>query len=168
MMSERKLGETAEVFALELSEDVREVSLALATQARRSLDIVTRHLDVVLYDNEAFANAMRELVVDSRRAQVRILVLDSGQVVTHGHRLIELARRLSSFISVKVPAPEHKDFNEAWLVADTTGYLHRRFSDRYEATANFADRRHSANLANRFNELWNHALQDPNFRRLHL
>ena len=167
-MDVRVLGTTDEEFELERSEAVCDVVLSLATQARRALDIVSRHLDPALYDNEAFGAAIRELVVDSRRAQVRILLLDSAPVVARGHRLVELARRLSSFITIRIPAPEYKNLNEAWLVADATGYLSRRFSDRPEATANFADPRQATHLTNRFEEIWQRAQPDANMRRLHL
>lgn len=167
-MDVRVLGTTHEEFELERSETVCEVVLSLTTQARRSLDMVSRHLDPALYDNEAFGAAIRELVVDSRRAQVRILLLDSAPVVARGHRLVELARRLSSFITIRIPAPAYKNLNEAWLVADATGYLYRRFSDRPEATANFADPRQATHLTNRFEEIWQRAQPDADMRRLHL
>ncbi|MGH8595435.1 MAG: hypothetical protein ACREXT_02110 [Gammaproteobacteria bacterium] len=165
---DRILGETAQEFTLDSSEMLREISQAFATQARRSIDLVSRHLDPVLYDNEPFVTALRELIVNHRRAQVRVLLLDSAPVIAQGHRVVEIARRLSSYISIRVPAPEHKAFNEAWLVADNTGYVYRRFSDRFEATANFAARRESDNLTNRFEELWQRAQTDSNLRRLHL
>lgn len=167
-MTERTLGTTDEEFELERSEDVRAAVLMLAQQARRSVDIVSRHLDPVLYDTDDFGAAIRELVVNSRRAQVRILLLDTAPVVSRDNRLVELAQRLSSYISIRVPAPEHKEFNEAWLVADSTGFLYRRFSDRFEATANFADRRQASALTNRFEEIWQRAQPDGNLRRLHL
>jgi len=165
---ERILGETDEEFELARSEEVRGVCVALAQQARRSLDLVSRHLDPALFDNDEFAAAVRALVINSRRAQMRILLLDSAPVIARGHRLVELAQRLSSYISIRIPAPEHKEFNEAWLVSDATGFLHRRFSDRYEATANFADRRRATALVNRFDEIWQRAQTDGNLRRLHL
>lgn len=165
---DRILGETDEEFELERSDEVREACVSLARQARRTLDLVSRHLDPGLFDNDEFAGAVRELIVNSRRAQMRILVLDAAPVVARGHRLVELAQRLSSYISIRVPAPEHKDFNEAWLVADATGFLHRRFSDRFEAAANFDDRRHATALVNRFDEIWQRAQPDANLRRLHL
>jgi phosphatidylserine/phosphatidylglycerophosphate/cardiolipin synthase-like enzyme len=167
-MTERVLGTTDEEFELERSEEVRATLLALTQQARHSIDIVSRHLDPGLYDNEEFGAALRQLVVNSRRSQVRILLLDSVPVVTLGNRLVELAQRLSSYVSIRVPAPEHKEFNEAWLVADATGFLHRRFSDRFESTANFADRRQAAALTNRFDEIWQRAQAAGNLRRLHL
>ena len=167
-MHERILGTTNELLELARSEDVREHSLALVQQARHSLDIVSRHLDPVLYNNAAFADAVRAMIVGTRRAQVRVLVLDPAPLASQGHRLLELARQLTSFITVRTPAPEHKEFNEAWLVADNTGYLHRRFSDRYEASANFADRRQSNSLTNRFEDLWQRAESASSLRRLHL
>lgn len=166
--SERLLGTTDEPLEIARSDDLREVALSLATQARRTVDIVSRHFDPALFDNEAFYAALRDLLVDSRRAQVRVLLLDPAPLSSRGHRLIELSQRLSSFMAIRVPGQEHKEFNEAWLVADNTGYFHRRFSDRYEATTNFADRRLSTHLTNRFEEIWQRAQPDPNLRRLHI
>ena len=167
-MHERILDTTNELLELARSEEVREQSLALVQQARHSVDIVSRHLDPMLYNTAAFAAALRAMILDTRRAQVRLLVLDPAPLASQGHRLLELARHLTSFITVRTPAPEHKEFNEAWLVADNTGYLHRRFSDRYEATANFADRRQSNSLTNRFEDLWQRSESARSVRRLHL
>lgn len=167
-MAERILGTTDEELELARGDEVRAVCLALAQQARRTLDIVSRDLDPALYDNADFAGALRELVVNSRRAQIRVLLLDSAPVIGRGHRLVELAQRLSTYISIRIPSHEHKDLNEAWLTADAAGFLHRRFSDRYEATANFADRRQATALVNRFDEIWQRAQPDGNLRRLHL
>ncbi len=163
------LGISAGRLAFDRSEPLREVCLALAAQARLSLDIVSRHLDPALFDTEPFSAAVKDLVREnSRRAQVRILVLDSATLVSRGHRLVDLGQRLTSAIALRVPAPEHRDFNEAWLVADNTGYVYRRFSDRFDAEADFSDRRRAQSLTNRFEELWNRAQHEPNFRRLHL
>lgn len=162
------LGETDLAFQVDRAEDLRAVMLALAQQGRRTLDIVSRHLDPALLDREDFADAVKAVALGSKYAEIRVLVLDPGPVVSRGHRLIQLAQRLSSFIQVRIPSPEHKEFNEAWLVVDKQGYAHRRFSDRFEATVNFNDPRLASQLGNRFDELWQRATPDPNLRRLHL
>lgn len=162
------LGTTDHEFEIERAEALREVLLALTSQARRTLDIVSRHLDPTLYDRDDFVEAVKAIALGSSRAQIRVLVLDPAPVVSQGHRLVQLAQRLSSFVQVRVPAPEQREFNEAWLVADKDGYAHRRFSDRFEATANFHDPRLAVHLTNRFDELWQRASPDPNLRRLHL
>jgi hypothetical protein len=162
------LGERDLEFGVDRAEPLGAVTLALAAQARRTLDIVSRHLDPSLFDREDFVDAVKSLALSSRRAEIRLLVLDPAPVVLRGHRLVQLAQRLSSFIQLRVPSAEHREFNEAWVVADNTGYVHRRFSDRFEGTANFADPRHAARLTNRFDEIWQRANPDPNLRRLHL
>jgi hypothetical protein len=164
----RILGASDRPFETASAEELCRVLLELAQQAQRTLDLVSRHLDPPLYDREDFVEAVKQLVLGSPRSRVRLLVLDPAPVVTHGHRLVPLAQRLSSYIELRVPAPEHREFNEAWLVADKEGYAHRRFSDRYEATCNFHDPRLAVHLTNRFDELWQRAQPDPNLRRRHL
>lgn len=166
--SQRIVGETAEEFAVERADDLYEVQLSMLRQARRTVDLVSRHLDPRLYDTEDVVAAVKAVALSSSRAQIRLLILDPTPVVSQGHRLLALASRLSSFIHLRVPAPEHKEFNEAWLVVDNKAYAHRRFSDRYEAAVNFKDPRLASQLTNRFEELWQRGLHDPNLRRLHL
>lgn len=150
------------------AEELRQAQLTLVQRARRTLDLVSRHLDPALCDRDDFVDAVKELVLGSPRTRVRILVLDPASIVARDHRLLALARRLSSYIELRVPGPEHREFNEAWLVVDNTGYAHRRFSDRFEATVNFHDPRVAVALTHRFDELWQRAPPDPNVRRLHL
>lgn len=164
----RVLGETDAAFELDRAEALRVALLDMTGQARRTLDLVSRHLDPVLFDRDDFVDAVKRLVLGSTRAQVRLMVLDTAPVIAQGHRLVALAQRLSSYIQLRVPAPEHREFNEAWLVADRDGYAHRRFSDRFEATVNFHDPRMAVHLTNRFDEIWQRAQPDPNLRRLHL
>jgi hypothetical protein len=150
------------------SATLHEVSLRLVEQCVRRLDLASRHLDPAIYDRDDFVGAVKRLALSSRLAQVRLLVTETGPVVSRGHRLIELAMRLTSFIEVRTTGPEHKGFNEAMLIADNTGYVHRRFADRYEGEASFADKRRASDLTTRFEELWERSLPDQNFRRLHI
>lgn len=162
------LGISAGPFELAHSEELAATVVQLASQARRTIDIVSRHLDPVLFDQSGFILAVKRLVLSSRRAEVRLLILDAGPVVRRGHRLLDLAQILSDFIHVRVPSPINRDFNEAWLVVDGTGYVYRQLSDRFEATADFNDRHHASQLVSRFNELWERGQPDPNQRRLSL
>lgn len=150
------------------AEAVRETSLALVRRARRSVDIFSRHLDPVLYDTSEFVDGLRALIVGSRRARVRVLLRDVAPVVAQGHRLVDLAQRLSSFMEIRVPALEHQDTADAWLVVDGCHYLHRRSGERHEATAASDDARHARQLTFRFDEIWARAQPDLNFKRLHL
>ena len=154
--------------AFNTSDALRPLSLEIVTNCRRTLDITSRHLDPLIFDNQAFADALKQLVLNNRLAKVRILVMDIGPVVSRGHRLIELASRLSSFITIRRPGKDYKNFNEAILIADTTAYTRRRFANRYDGVGSHSDIRRAADLTGRFEEIWQRAELDPNFRRLHI
>ncbi|MEX2479608.1 MAG: hypothetical protein WD928_01990 [Gammaproteobacteria bacterium] len=162
------LGESAACLDIDDNAQLVEVSLELARQCSRYLDIVSRHLDPALYDNDEFCDAVKSLALGNRHARIRLFIIDSRPLVRRGHRLIDLAIRLPSFIHVRGPSPQHREFNEAMLVADRVGYVHRRFADRPEARADFYDRRSSSALIDRIDELWERGSPDPNFRRLHI
>ena len=51
------LGVSEAPFEVSTRETLAEVCLSMASQARRTLDIVSRHLDAPLYDNDAFAGS---------------------------------------------------------------------------------------------------------------
>lgn len=162
------LGVTAGAFEVHEREALKSACLALASQARRTLDIVSRHLDPALYDDEGFVEAVKRLALGHRAARVRLFILDSRPLVAQGHRLIDLALKLTTFIDIRTPARQHQEFNEAWLVADNTGYAHRQFSDRYAAEVDFNGRRRAAALTERLDDMWERGQRDANFRRLHL
>jgi hypothetical protein len=150
------------------SETLRALTLAMARQSKRTLDICGRQLDPHLFDHTEFVAAVRQLALRSRYARVRLLVLMPEVLYTRGHQLLLLAQQLPTFVYVRVPCEEDKDFNEAIFIADETGYAHRTLSDRYEGEGNFNDRGTARELTWRFDELWERADTDQNFRRLNL
>ena len=54
------LGVSAAPFEVATRDALAEVCLAMASQARRTLDIVSRHLDAPLFDNEPFVAAVKQ------------------------------------------------------------------------------------------------------------
>jgi hypothetical protein len=162
----QSLGKGGERLSCGSSEEVRAIGTAMASQCRRTLDICGRQLDPHVFDNVEFANVVKALAISSRFARIRLLVLQPEQLYTRGHQLLLLAHELPTFIHVRVPSKLDSDFNEAILIADDTGYIHRRLSDRYEGIAHFNDRAYARDLARRFDALWEHGMIDQNFRRL--
>ena len=63
---------------------------------------------------------------------------------------------------------QDRDFNQAFLVADGTGVLHRPQSELYDGTLNFNDPGQAKVLLERFEELWEQSAPDPELRRLHV
>lgn len=167
-LNQYTLGEGDQTLELSTSDENREVVLAMAKQAQRSILIMSRHLDPAIYDNRELADALSHFVRSHRRAEVRILVQDSDPVIKHGHHLVQLAYRLSSMVSIHKPDEEHAYVNEALFIADGTGFIKRNLADRYEGVASFHAPLQARELADYFNTIWSHSHPDPQLRRLHL
>ena len=163
-----RLGETDEMVSVTTSDDNRLASYLMASQAKRTLDIISRRLDPPVYDNEEFVESVKKLILYNTRAQIRILVFEPKTIVQYGHRLLDLGLNLTSFIDFRKPNNEFNSFNESLFIADRTGYIHRNSAERYEGTLNFNDKRLSKILTDQFDEMWEKSVQDPNLKRVHL
>lgn len=166
--SQYKLGESKQKIQLETFEENRAAALALVSQASRSLHIFSYDLDPMVYDNPEFVEAVKNLAIGHSHSQVQIIIQDSRKIIEHGHRIIELARRISSSIHIRKTPAEMKTYSQAFLIADKTGVLYRTIGDRYEGYVNFDDRFECKNLLDFFSTTWEHSAPDPELRRLHI
>jgi hypothetical protein len=162
------LKKDAQTVAVDSSEACRLAALSMVRQAARSIDIVSRQLDAQMYDNQDFCDAVSQLIVGSRRVRLRALLRYPDPVVKHGHRLVTLSQRLSSFIELRVPAREFDEYNAAFLIVDGAGVVYRTLSDTFEGTASFNDPRKAQELTRQFESMWQTATRDINLRRSYL
>jgi len=163
-----RLGENDEVIEIDTAEQHRVAATMMAQQTRHSIDIVSRDLDPSIYDTVEFVEATRRLVLSGQRPRVRIIVFNPSLIVHRGHRLVDAALQLTTFYDLRKAGEEHKHFNGSLFIADTTGYIHRFSSDRYEGKLNFCDKRESHLYLDEFEEMWSKAAPDVNMRRLSL
>lgn len=167
-LADHILGETAQVVPLASAADNRAAAAALAAQARRGLDILTRDLDRPVLDCEPFVTAVRELATRNRHTLIRILVIDATHAVKYGHRLIPLAHRLTSKIRFCNPDETHRNRRESFIIADGRGLLYRKQAERYEGTVDFNAAQQARDLTALFEEMWLGATPDPYIRRLNI
>jgi len=153
---------------LEDAEQNQLVSIAISKQARHTLDIVSHDLDHTIYDNNEFSDAVKDLATGSPKAKIRILIQDSDKVIKQGHRLVELAKRLTSFIEIRIQGKRYKEFNEAWLIVDNKAWIRRPFADKYIADVDYSAARQLRETSKTFDTMWAEASHDPNLRRLSL
>jgi len=161
-------AEDAAPNAVSGAEAIRERCLALAELARRELLIFTRDLDPLYYDQQPFLDAVQRLALEVPRPSVRVLVMEPRPAVADGHRLIELARRLTSRIEMRRVGEDDRDRVDAFLVADGRGYCWRQFADRHQGQAEADAPQRARLLAVEFERMWERAVVDTELRRLHL
>lgn len=159
-----KTGDTD--ISLSSRDEVKVMNIALAQQASRNIDIISKHLDAGVFDSVDFIQAIKNLSISSKFTRIRILIKDSELMTQNGHRMIDLIQQLTSSIEVRKISDEYKSYNEAFSLYDAKGVIYLRYADRYEGFANFDRPRLVTELSNFFNEVWEHSTPDANLRRI--
>jgi hypothetical protein len=122
----------------------------------------------MVFDTQELSDALGVLVRSSRQTRVRILVADSRDMVTRGHRILKLARRIPSSVQIK-KLVEHPQWRaETIVICDRDGVLYKPGdSDRdgfYEPSSKASAKRH----LEMFEELWRHGVEDVELRSMSL
>ena len=144
----------------------RQLALELVQQARSEIFIASYDFDSRIYSNEAFVEALSAFVRGHRNAHVHILVWKTHQAIKQGHRLIELAQRLSSSIKIHEPDHVHAEFIESYMVVDGTAYFRRPLADRFEGAGSLHAPLIARELKEQFRTMWERSTPSSEFRRL--
>lgn len=165
-----KLGDTSEEVSINTVEENKNAALALAEQARHSIDIFSQDMDAEIYNNDDFEQAIITLAKRHPNTKIRILTHDSRIAVQNGHRLIRLAQHLTSSVFINKPSDEYSDAQAAFLIADKVGLLYRTSASHrnYKASVNFMTPQRAAKLTEFFNEAWEHSTPDMQTRRIYV
>lgn len=162
------IGEESGKISLESKVDFQNAALDLALKARRTICILSFDLEHVLYDHDDTIRAFSRMVRHNRANEIRVLVTDSYRAVKFGHRLVELARRLPSYIHLRRTHSDYADHNENFMVVDDMAILYR---PSYELYTGFVDYKGIPIAQQKqlwFNEIWERSSEDPSFRQLSL
>jgi hypothetical protein len=136
--------------------------------SRKTVCIYSQQLDGHLFNTNEFSLCIRKLLSEHRHIQIRILLFDVDPVIKQGHRLIELARRATSNISIRIVARQFRSNISAFMVFDNSMLIYRKNTERFEGVAEADNKKRVLELTDYFNNVWEVSQEDPNFRRLHI
>jgi N-acetylglutamate synthase-like GNAT family acetyltransferase len=141
----------------------------LAGQARRCIELLSADLQPAIYDQGGFLEAVRQLALELRgRLPVRILVIDPEPALRRGHRLIELARQMSSDVQIRVVPQDWAERCDQFLLCDQDGYSLTRYRDPRRTLVDFNDGAQTRRLRRLFDQIWEQGESHPGLRRLYL
>lgn len=135
-------------------EEVQAAALQVATQATRLLTMYTPDLEHVVYDQNAFLEAVKRLVLARSYAKVRVLIADPGRTVYELSKFIHLARRITSHIEIRHVHPDYRDNSSAYLIADDRAILYRLQASRWDGIVEMNDPLVARRYLDHFNEVW--------------
>ena len=163
-----RLGKMDSRFAMATREENARAALALISDVKNTVDIFTPDLEPHIYDQTDFLERLTMPPLGKPRANVRILVKDSQRAVKNGHRLIELTRKLSSYMEIRRVHRDFADYDEAFMLVDNCGVMRRRVPARFTGTICFNDTNEVTRLKKIFDEIWDRSDPDPELRRLNI
>ncbi|MEX1199776.1 MAG: hypothetical protein WEB02_03205 [Methylophaga sp.] len=140
----------------------------LIQQAKREICFFAPGLDKHLLDNEEALAAISAFARDSRFSKVRLLVHSSRDAVSQSHRLLPLAQRLSSHITIHECDRDDQDQLYLCLLIDDNATLYCSDPLRYQGYLAEADRAQNLQLRQQFEAMWARSHPDPQSRRLHI
>lgn len=146
------------VLASEDRKGLEAAHVRLLAQARYRLAIYLPVLEPGMLDSDAIHAELRRIATSGRAAQVRILTHDAERAHREGHRLIALAQRLPTAISLRVPTEEsHLRYGSAFTTDTVSGFLFRPVASRYEASGSLDAAGETSRLTDYFDEVWERA-----------
>jgi hypothetical protein len=107
-------------------EEVREATIQVASRAERSITILSPDLEPGLYEDEAFLEAIKRLVLAKSYSRVRVLIWEPSRAVRIGNKFVGLAARLSASIDIRNLQDKYRgDITDAFIIADDSSILYR-------------------------------------------
>ncbi|HYW93573.1 MAG TPA: hypothetical protein VFA95_14130 [Gammaproteobacteria bacterium] len=153
--------------ALHRLADNLEAAVGLVNEARREVCLLSPALDPLLYGRAEFLSAVREFLLGSTRARLRVLVHDGQVPMRHGHPLVPLLRRFSSQAECRRVASDLRERADSVLLVDGRTLVQRPDAAGYEGHVDTDPQRARTEQA-QFDEIWNHSEPDRELRRLYL
>ncbi|MGM0564987.1 MAG: hypothetical protein ACQES2_11695 [Pseudomonadota bacterium] len=169
-LSELAAAEIGQAARFELA-DTQDCTLVLdhmLGQCRRHFWFAGRDLDRLLFDRDAFSDALFKLATAGRHSDIRFLVHDTRDAVRQHHAVHRLAQRLSSYIEVRIIGDDFSAYSESMALFDQRASLYRPQGDLYRGIADFGDPNLCKTLTQEFENMWHNSRQDPNFRQLRI
>lgn len=134
----------------------------------REVRIYSPLLDHTLFEDDAVVDALSAFARSGPPATLHVLIHSSSLVVSRGHRLLNLARRLASKIAIRVVPDELQNEHHCFVVVDHRAFFLLPVHQEYLGYTNQYDPVQASQLADRFDFLWQRAERDPELRALSL
>jgi hypothetical protein len=149
-------------------DEVRAAVVEVTGLANRTLSIMTRDLEPLIYDHDDFLETLKRFLLARSFARVRVLIVDPTRVIKTGSRFVNMGRRLNSYIEFRDAKPEMRDRTEAFCIADEHALVYRARADSWDGMSDTYEPSIARIYLNAFDMLWNACEIEPDLRRLQL
>ena len=115
--------------------DVRQTTSAVIATGQRLISIFTPDLEPQLYDDPKVIEVIKRFVLSHSFAKVRVLLRDHTRHTGSGSRFMSMARRLTSYLELRILVPQFHHLTASYCISDDRGIVYRMRSDRWDGIA---------------------------------
>jgi len=150
--TERPASETLHV--LTTFDEVRTATETVAASGQRLISIMTPDLEPEIYDHAPMLEIIKRFVLGHSFAKVRVLMRDQARLSNGANRFIAMAHRLTSYLEIRIRAPQYRELTAAYCIADDRAIVYRLRADRAEGIAGFNNPPIARQYLQEFDAVW--------------
>jgi hypothetical protein len=135
-------------------DELRQATETVASGGQRLISIMTPDLEPEIYDQPAMLEVIKRFVLGHSFAKVRVLMRDQARLSNGANRFIAMAHRLTSYLEIRIRAPEYRELSAAYCIADDRAIVYRLRSDRTEGIAGFNNPAIARQYLQEFDAIW--------------
>jgi hypothetical protein len=135
-------------------EEVRDAVNRVAMSAQRLMSIYTPDLEPDIYEQTAFLEIMKRFVLARSFAKVRVILADAQRIVRDNNRFLAMARRLTSYIDIRMAPAGAAAPLPSYLIADDRALVFRSNAGSFDGVADFNNSTMARLHLNHFDEIW--------------
>lgn len=133
---------------------VSEASTRLIQGASRSINMLIYDYDELLLPPAKIGDLLSTFIRQHERCRFQYLCSEHDLLRERGGKLIQLARKFSTFIKLRQLPDGLPAVQEQFVVVDENSSMHTQDHRSYDYFAHFNDRVRAQKLNNHFEELW--------------
>ncbi len=145
--------------------EVLQSTIAVASLAQRLISMVTPTMEPGLYDQPAFLDVLKRLVLGQRFARVRILLRDQSSMSSNHNQFVVMVRRLTGHVEVRRLTGVHREQQAGYFIADDRALVYRIRADRWEGVASLQSPLLARQYLQEFDRLWQACAPDMPARK---
>jgi hypothetical protein len=147
-------------------DEMRLAVIDVAAEAARKLSIFTHDLDPGIYDDPDFLEIVKHLVLSQAYARIRVLIANPARAIKNGNGLVNLGRRLNTYIEFRHVREDLRTHAESFCIADETALVYRLQHQRWEGIADTYEPSVTKLYGTMFDEIWQASEVEIEFRQL--
>ena len=153
-MEEEYISTDKNRFQINTRQHISDTCCDLISQARRNINIMLYDYDDILLPVTRVDELLSSFIRQHERSRFHYLCSESDILRERGGKLIQLARRFSTFITLRQLPDDLKPIREQFITIDGESCMKTQDHRSYEYYANLENRARTLQLNNHFEALW--------------